>query len=357
MFRDGFAYQQNLAAVRNVVDEQPSVSWDANVYMNWLDCLRALSPPTTEPEFPEAMRTRAWAMKTVNTQLASWTELRHNNVLSVKQGYGFGGACVYPTGFVEPRLAFWQKLEYMATRTADRIGALDFEGSYSAVTNLPPVQDPETGDVIDPGGPQTNLLSFSAIRARQIGHLRHFAVVANQLEALAAKELAQTPFTTNELQFVDSLVEERLGDGNYSPVKYNGWYPQMFYRTVFWNDWEFHQTYGAGGNDAQVVEVFTDPPNPDAGDPGSVLHEATGYVNLLVMTVNNGPDRFVCAGPVLSHYEFEVTGTPRRLADPEWKQLIDPNWPQLPEGLSLDRLEGISAPPWTRNYLVPKPAP
>ena len=31
-------------------------------------------------KYPEAMSTRAWAMKTLNTQLASWTQLRHDTI-------------------------------------------------------------------------------------------------------------------------------------------------------------------------------------------------------------------------------------------------------------------------------------
>ena len=58
------------------------------------------------------------------------------------------------------------------------------------------------------------------------------------------------------------------------------------------------------------------------GDPGSVLHEAVGRVNLLMFAVDNGADRFICAGPVLSHYEFEVLGDPRRLDDNEWQQVL-----------------------------------
>ena len=42
-------------------------------------------------------------------------------------------------------------------------------------------------------------------------------------------------------------------------------------------------------------------------------------MNLLLVAIDNGGDRFICAGPVLSHYEFEVTGEPRRISDAEWR--------------------------------------
>ena len=91
-FRDGLPYQHNLAAVRAVMDQQTPSAWDSNIYMSWLACLRELSAPTTDPKYPEAMRTRAWAMKTLNTQLASWTQLRHDTILYAKQSYTAGGS-------------------------------------------------------------------------------------------------------------------------------------------------------------------------------------------------------------------------------------------------------------------------
>src|SRR5262249_2282823 len=59
-WRDGLPYQHNLTAVRNVIDSQDAGIWTNNIYTGWLRALRALSPPTTDPAYPEAMRTRAW---------------------------------------------------------------------------------------------------------------------------------------------------------------------------------------------------------------------------------------------------------------------------------------------------------
>ena len=92
-FRDGLPYQHNLAAVRAVMDASNRARWDSNIYMGWLACLRELSAPTTDAKYPEAMRTRAWAMKTLNTQLASWTQLRHDTILYAKQSWSAGCAC------------------------------------------------------------------------------------------------------------------------------------------------------------------------------------------------------------------------------------------------------------------------
>jgi hypothetical protein len=136
--------------------------------MSWLACLRDLSAPTTDTKYPEAMRTRTWAMKTLNTQLASWTQLRHDTILYAKQSYTDEGQCVYPKGFVEPRIEFWKRLKDTATRAAEQVAALRYEGNYPLVTNQPPQFDPMTGATIDLGGPQTNFVSLATIQKRQV---------------------------------------------------------------------------------------------------------------------------------------------------------------------------------------------
>ena len=79
--------------------------------------------------YPEAMRTRAWAMKTLNTQLASWTELRHDTLLYVQQSYTMPMLCGYPAGFVEPRPEFWQRMNLLAALASNAVAALPLSGT------------------------------------------------------------------------------------------------------------------------------------------------------------------------------------------------------------------------------------
>ena len=121
LFRDGLNYQHNLAATRRVIDSQDKEVWDENLYNGWLGCLRRLSTPTTDKAFPEAMRTEAWAMKNLNTQMASWTQMRHDTILYVKQSYTNQTKCEYPAGYVEPLPEFWGRFGKLASRAADLI--------------------------------------------------------------------------------------------------------------------------------------------------------------------------------------------------------------------------------------------
>jgi hypothetical protein len=298
-FRDGpdNPYQHSLAAARNVIDAKPDTQWKANLYNGWLGCLRELSAPTTDAKYPEAMRTQAWAMKSLNTQLASWTQLRHDTILYVKQSYTMGAACYYPAGFVEPVPNFWARLEQMSARAAGLI--------------------------------EETLYPNATLRQQHTKFLGNFAEKMATLRAIAEKELAQRELTKQETKFLEDVIEiYHVREGSGSRRMYAGWYPGLFYLggpdSLKW--------------DALVADVHTNPPTPIVGDPGCVLHQGVGGVDLLMIAIDNGKDRMVYAGPVLSHYDFEMPGVSRK-SDNEWKN-------DLRAGRKPPR------PEWTHGYLV-----
>ena len=327
-WRDGLPYQHNLTAIRHVIDSQDAGIWTDNIYTGWLGALRALSAPTTDALYPEAMRTRAWAMKTLDAQLASWTELRHDTLLYVQQSYTQIILCGYPAGFVEPRPEFWQQMNTLATVAANAVAALPLSGSVTLPNRdtTSPYEPPITYDL-------------GTRKVLQIGGLNNYAARMATLQAIAEKELAQQPLTQTETDFLKDVVEEH---NDYSPTgrQFNGWYPGLFYQNAF-QFYPFGRNEGSDMWDAMVTDVHTDPTDPDVGDPGAVLHEGIGHVHLLMIAVDNGPDRMVYAGPVLSHYEFEMPGT-TRMTDADWKA-------------NLRAGQKPPSPDWTRSYLVPGP--
>jgi hypothetical protein len=301
-FRDGLPYQHNLAALRNVLDTPAAGAWEDSLYLHWLACLRELSVPTTSDKYPEAMRTRAWAMKSVNTQLASWAELRHDTILYAKQSYTKESECFYPAGFVEPVPHFWDRFEKMATSAAKLIDKVE----------------------------------SSPHHAKQAKFFRNFAGHLATLKVIAEKQLARKELTKEEALFLKGTVEEidpgkedKDSGGRGRKPQYAGWYFDLFYKSREDGDkW-----------DALVADVHTNVPDANVGDPGCVLHQAVGNVHLLLIAVDNGKDKMVYAGPVLSHYEFEMPGVNRK-SDSEWQ----------------NELRGGKTPPspeWARAYLVP----
>jgi hypothetical protein len=311
-FRDGLNYQHNLAALRNVIDAQDKSAWEENLYMHWLACLRELSVPTTDKTYPEAMRTRAWAMKTTNTQLASWTQLRHDTILYAKQSYTGTTLCEYPFGYVEPIPHFWTRFETMAKRAADLIEKTPFPDRV--------VEKPYFGQL-------EMKVALKDVQKRQAAFFRNFAKQLGVLRGIAEKELAQKALAKEEESFLKKIVEiEFRGSGGPS---YNGWYFGLFYKGPTDADkW-----------DALVADVHTDTPDPMIPDPGCVLTQGVGNVELLLIAVDSGSDKMMYAGPVLSHYEFEMPETTRK-SDSEWrKEIKEGKLPKRPE--------------WTKGYLVP----
>ena len=333
-WRDGRKYQHNLAAVRNVIDAQSPAAWTNTIYNHWLACLRELSTPTTTPQYPEALRTRAWAMKTLNTQLASWTELRHDTVLYAEQSYTENFACIYPKGYVEPRPAFWARMHEMALAMRAALATLSTNGVFDYWhydTNYNPF-------VVSVSG--------ATLHSNRLAVLDNFLNTTETLRAISEKELTLTALSSAENLFIQHLVEfDYIGRRTYT-----GWYPTLFYQTGSeYLPPEHRNNSGPPGDgegsdywDALVTDVHTDPRDDVVGDPGSILHEGVGNLNLLMIAVDCGlGDRAVYAGPVLSHYEFELGPTSRK-TDEIWK-------PEVSAGILPPQ------PDWTRGYLVPYP--
>jgi hypothetical protein len=327
-FRDGLPYQHNLEAVREVVEQLIPKAWQESLYMNWLGALRELSAPTTTSDYPDAMRTRAWAMKTLNTQLASWTHLRHDTILYAKQSYTGVGRCYYPEGFVEPRPLFWASLRRMAGRAAEMIGSLRMNEESRFY--------------------QENQITF----------LGRFANTVAMLQQMSEAELAGRAFSLEQQLFIRNLLEHVGWDVAGCGVirHYDGWYPGLFYRgkaamVTADRNASFQRDLGCDKWDLVLADVHTDLPSDVHGDPGSVLHEGVGNVDLLMLTVQTPTGPAVFAGPVLSYFEFELVGAPERLSDEEWKQ----EWSAASQWWDRDARDwhGLpNHPEWTHSYLV-----
>ena len=323
-FRDGYPYAHNLTAAAATFDRLPAAAWQDSIYTGWLAALRSLSEPTTNSVYPQAMRTRAWARHTLNTQLASYTELTHDTVLYAAQPYAVSITCQYPTGFVEPVPAFWEQMKQLANLATKVMRSLPAEGTMPVVG----LSGERVAQDIDLAVQKQARLDFCS----------NFAQQMTALEALATKELQQQSFTASEVSYIQGLMNRQ--DRPYYGATFDGWYPGLFYKDygqLLASPEYAVDSNGSNQADPLVTDIETAP--PDQVDPtGGVLHEATGNVDLLMIAVDNGPDRMVYAGPTMSHYEFILPGpTLQRLTDEQWRVF---NWP--------------ARPVWTKSYLVPK---
>jgi hypothetical protein len=263
----GWNYGANLLAARRVVEERPPEAWNATLYDIWLSALTKLDD-IPAGEFPQVMRGRAWQRKQLETQLASWAELRHDTLLSAKQPYSVVEGCEYPAGYVEPYPELYARLAFLADETRRRLSAIKME--------------------------QPEFESFLAT----------FATIVRHLEAVARTELAGMPFSPDDELFIKQTihVQPQKGGGCGAPsAVYTGWYPKLLYEALP-ADWE-----------PTVADVHTDP------NSHTVLEEGTGSATFAVVAIDNQRDRAVYVGPVSSYYEFT---SPERLTDEGWERRI-----------------------------------
>jgi Protein of unknown function (DUF3160)/FlgD Ig-like domain len=274
-----YHYSSNLAALRYLIDHYDPGFWGSSIYNFWLSSIRKINPPEDRANLPEFMQTAAFWQEKMNTQLASWTELRHDNLLYAKQSYTGGSVCTYPYSFVEPFPDFYSNLKNLCTNAS----------SYFTSLNFP-----------DPNRKQ-----------KIINYFDRFNGIADTLQTICQKELDEVPFTPSEIYFLQGMIYSTGQSG----ISLDGWYPHLFY------DDPFRGLLGYEGlmeSNHIVADIHTTPTDCGGGVIGAISHVGTGPVNLGVFVTNNHigePTAFV--GPVMSYYEYRTFDF-LRLTDDEW---------------------------------------
>ena len=293
-----YHYSTNLAALRYLIDRYEPEFWESSFYNYWLNSIRLLNPPLNREELPEFMQTAAFWQQKINTQLSSWTELRHDNLLYAKQSYTGGTICSYPFSFVEPFPEFFENLKEMSMEAHNYFSSLDFP---------------------DPIRKQLIVDYFSV-----------FYGTADTLQSIAQKELSGTLFSAGEISFLQRMLYETGSSG----IVYDGWYPNLFY------DDPFRGLYGYEGlmdSDHIVADIHTTPTTCGGGYLGAISHVGTGPVNVgIFVTKNHQGDLTAFAGPVMSYYEYRTLDF-LRLTDEEWASTY---------------LQSATRPDWVNIYLA-----
>lgn len=278
-----YQYAGDLEAMRLVADAHGSDFWSANLYNLWLSALRELSPRADELADPAAhglpatMASKAWGQRMLNTQLASWAELRHDTLLYAKQSYTGGTTCEFPDAYVDPYPGFYAALGELAKRGKSVTSALDLRDRAWVAESI---------DVYF-----TNLLEVSEI-----------------LGEMAQYQRQGIPFTPEHLVFINQAVRIQWGCGD--PAGIDGWYSKLFYSSNSATDF-----------DPTIADVHTQPTDENGNAVGRVLHVGTGLPRLMVVTVEtcNGPRAYV--GLASSYFEV-TTEQFDRLDDQRWSQQL-----------------------------------
>jgi len=272
---DQYRYASDLASMRVLVDDHGDSFWEASLYNQWLGAVRALSRTGAEKSPPlEIAQTEAWGRRTLNTQLASWAELRHDTLLYAKQSYTGGGQCEYPDALVEPSPAFWSKLRTYAGKGGEMLASLGI-------------------------GSATNDFTGKAM----LQHFQRLGDAAAMLGSMATYQAQGTPFSAEQMAFINRTVAITSGCAQTFGV---GWYPDLFFQV---DSLKFSPT---------IADVHTQPTDAAGNPVGRVLHVGTGYPRLMVLTANTCTGPRAYAGLVSSYFE-EITTNFTRLDDPTWE--------------------------------------
>ncbi|WP_437314735.1 DUF3160 domain-containing protein [Sorangium sp. So ce385] len=271
-----FSYAPDLHMMRVLVDAHPADFWGKNLYNRWLGALRELSPSRALAEaegLPGVAKTEAWGRRLLNTQLASWAELRHDTILYAKQSYTGGTTCEFPDAYVDPYPAFYARIAELAEHGGRVVESLDLSSDPRLAASLP------------------------AYFAKLHG-------VARTLGEMAANERAGVPLTQEHLDFINQAVKIQWGCG--SPFGAEGWYAQLFFDVA-----------KSVEQDPTIADVHTQPTDELGAMVGRVLHVGTGLPRLMVVTADPCGTPRAYVGLASSYFE-KITGNFERMTDEQW---------------------------------------
>ena len=303
-----YKYSLNLSSLRYLIDSYDDDYWQNTYYTSWLNMIRQLNAPENDAReaLPKFMQTAAFWQQKMNTQLASWAQLRHDNLLYAKQSYTGGGTCSYPEGYVEP-----------------------FPSFYDAVTDLAKLGH----DLIIPRVSELPGNNYTEYFIEKLD--KYFTTLSNYsdtLKTIAEKELHGGSLTEDEKYFLSTTYSQHTQQGCVVDTFYTGWYSKLFFKSP----------KDAGNADYIVADVHTVPTDMHGAPLGWVWHVGTGAVNMAVVIAENCEgDEVAFCGPVLSYYEY-VTENFDRYTDERWEEEF------------LEQKSEAARPEFTHLYLADK---
>lgn len=272
-----YKYSTNLSALRFLIDSYDTTFWNKSLFNIWLNSIRFLNPPAERDNLPLFMRTGAYWQQKINTQLASWAELRHDNILYAKQSYTGGSSCSFPYGYVEPFPEFFNNLKLFGYNLNNLISSLTFNGSNT----------------------KQNIIDYCS----------NLSGACDTLSVIATKEISNIPMTTDENNFIRSMLRDYRTD--YTGAEYyDGWYWRLYIPIVTEQNF-FKKNF-------IVADVHTTPTDAGGNVVGWIKHVGTGPINLgtILAEYPRGTKR-AYMGAFYSYYDYQTSNF-LRLTDEKW---------------------------------------
>ncbi len=277
LIRDGdveyAGYDKQYGMLKAEFSDINESTWESNLYWGWLYALDSLNENFTASNYPTYMRNRGYLAQKLNTNLGSWTELRHDTILYAKQSYSPTCGMSYPVGYVEPIPSLYSRLSDLTNATKE------------------------------------NLLDLDLISDSTANDLDDFMDMLEKLQDFSERELKNLP----------------LNESEYDYIKMFGWRLEDLLKNVPED----------AGDSRLVADVHTDPNiDPSDGVPGKVLEEAVGNFDIMVVIWNDTTENDdgvlrASLGPIFSYYEFKQPMS-ERLTDEEWRGILE-NDTEVPE--------------------------
>lgn len=274
---DGYvdAFNKMNNKFTNISDDK----YRSNMYYGWLWTLKGLLR-TFDDGYPSFMTNSVWEDKSLNTALASWSELKHDTVLYGKQsGAECGGGEEPPQikGYVEPNIEVYERLLWLT--------------KYSKL----------------------NLKNRNLLTGSLEDKLQKFEELLQFLIDCSVKQLNNQELTDQEYYdlltyggLLEYLTSSFAGDG------------------MRW----FEITSDTDKNMAIISDIHTIGPNQYSA--GGYFQVGVGPASEIFVVVPIGDKLYITRGAVFSYYEFvNMDKSQGRLTDEEWQNMIKEN--RVPE--------------------------
>ncbi|WP_257447834.1 DUF3160 domain-containing protein [Archangium lipolyticum] len=295
-----YQYRDALEAVATRGEKAGAELWQGSIYHLWLGALRGLSPDEArDTTLPATLRSEPWQRRMLNAQLASWAELRHDNLLYAKQSVSSMNICEFPDAYVDPYPEFFRSFETLAARGKALLGQLEF------------------GKAED--------------KQRVTAYFERLGEISERLRKIAEHEREGSPLTAEELDFMNHAVSVDGKTAGCARVwEAGGWYADLFYSRE-----------DALAHEPVIADVHTQPAAAGGVAVGLVLHAATGHPRLMTVTLDLGQGPRTYRGFVSSYFEH-TTRDFERLTDEEWRARM---WRERQNGFPAEM-------PWLSDLLA-----
>ncbi len=252
---DGYA-----VGVRSQMGDYLSEHKEENIYTYWLYTLESISE-NNSIEGISFTSGEAWNKKMLRTSLASWSELKHDTILYVKQPYSMfvTSAPILPqepsdVGYVEPYPELYSRLATLSGRTREIFGSYNWD---------------------------------SENMSRILERMDYMENVSLELVEISNKEVNGESLSEDDVDFINgfgSKIDYITGDEHSTTI--------------------------------MVADVFTE------SNTKQVVEEGVGYVDKVYALCSYGGQEFIAIGPAFTYYEFKVP-MDERLTDEAWKRMLE----------------------------------